>query len=166
MARKIDASDIIKAYVEPELEDDIVVAAKSPTPFDFIKSINNTKKDLMKDDPDMEKHYTPYIVNKGMGYFADTVLFANEMNMYPDIPAKAQYYYYMNSIRKGSRFSKWFKHEKNADQEMIQKLYSVRPEIAKMYMKNITETDMQKLRELTNTGETKKTKKKKIINNQ
>jgi hypothetical protein len=42
----------------------------------------------------------------------------------------------------------------------------VRPEIAKMYMKNITETDMQKLRELTNTGETKKTKKKKIINNQ
>jgi hypothetical protein len=161
MDRTLDASDIIKPYVEPDIDDILEENHKELTPFDFIKSISNNKVDLMADgDPEVEKKYPAYIVNRGLGYFIDTVLHANEMNLYPDMPAKAQYYYYINAIRKGNRFSKWFKHEKDADQEMIQKLYNVRPEVAKMYMKNISETDMQKLRELTATGENSSKKKK------
>ncbi len=152
MARTLDASDFIKPYV-PEPEEAQEEKHKGPTPFDFIKSVSNSKKDLMEDDPEMEKNYNAYIVNRGLGYFADTVLFANELNMYPDMPAKAQYYYYMNSIRKGNRFSKWHKHEKDQDQLMIQEIYNARPEIAKQYMKLISKEDMAKLRELSSKGE-------------
>ena len=162
MAGEIDASDVIKAHEEMPEEDYLKSLPKGPSPFDFIKSISNTKNDMLKDNPDNERHYEAYIINKGLSYFPDTVLFANEMNLYPEIPAKAQYYYYMNSIRKGNRFSKWFKRDDDLDQKMIQKLYNVRPEIAKMYMKNISETDMKKLHELVETGNSKpKTSKKK-----
>ena len=49
------------------------------SPFDYLNSINMTKKDLIVDEQS-EKDYVPFIVNRGLGYFADTVLFANEMN--------------------------------------------------------------------------------------
>jgi hypothetical protein len=157
MAGTLDVSEFIKAY-EPEPEE-IIEEEKVPKPFDFIKAINN-KKDMLIDDPEVEKYYNAYIINRGFSYFIDTVLHANEMNMYPGIPASSQYYYYMNSIRKGNRFSKWYKHEKDDDQLMIQKLYNVRPEIAKQYMKLISEDDMARLREFVSTGETTPKKKR------
>jgi hypothetical protein len=152
MAGSIDASDFIKPHT-PEKKEVFEEQFKAPTPFDFIKSVSNSKKDLMKEDTENEKHYNAFIVNRGLGYFADTVLFANELNMYPDIPAKAQYYYYMSSIRKGNRFSKWHKLEKNPDQILIQKVYNVRPDIAKQYLKILSKNDISKLYELTDTGE-------------
>jgi hypothetical protein len=50
------------------------------TPFDFINAINFTKKDLFSEDPMAKKDYAPFIINRGLGYFPDTVLYANEMN--------------------------------------------------------------------------------------
>ena len=158
MARTIDASDFIKAY-EPEPEE-VLEEQKGPTPFDFIKSVSNTKQDMLKDDPEMAKYYAAFIVNRGLGYFPDTVLIANDMNMYPDIPVESQYYYYMGAIRKGKRFSKWHKPKKDLDIELIQKIYKVRLDVAKQYHKLISDADMTKLHELSDTGE-KVTKKKK-----
>ena len=158
MARTIDASDFIKAH-EPEPEE-VIKEQKGPTPFDFIKSVSNTKQDMLKDGPEMAKYYAAFIINRGLGYFPDTVLIANDMNMYPDIPVESQYYYYMGAIRKGKRFSKWHKPQKDADIELIQKIYNVRLEVAKQYHKLISDADMAKLHELSDTGE-KVTKKKK-----
>ena len=50
------------------------------SPFDYLNSINMTKKNLMVDEQS-EKDYVPFIVNRGLGYFQDTVLLANEMNV-------------------------------------------------------------------------------------
>ena len=159
MAREVDASDIIKAF-EPEPEE-IIEEQKGSSPFDFIKSVSNTKQDMLKDDPDSIKNYNPFIVNRGLGYFPDTVLIANDMNLYPEIPAESQYYYYMGAIRKGKRFSKWYKATKDSDIELIQKIYNVRLEVAKQYYKLISDKDMKKLYELVDTGETPTKKKKK-----
>ena len=152
MARAtIDASDFIKAY-EPEPEE-VIEEQKGPSPFDFIKSVSNTKQDMIKSDPEVIKSYNAFIVNRGLSYFPDTVLIANDINMYPDIPAESQYYYYMGAIRKGKRFSKWHKPKKDADIELVQKIYNVRLEIARQYRKLISDEDMKKLRELSDTGE-------------
>lgn len=159
MARTIDASDFIKAH-EPEPEE-VVEEQKGPSPFDFIKSVSNTKQDMIKDDPEVIKNYNAFIINRGLSYFPDTVLIANEMNMYPDIPVESQYYYYMGAIRKGKRFSKWHKPSKDADIELIQKIYNVRLEVAKQYRKLISDKDMKKLHELSDTGETPKKRKNK-----
>jgi len=48
-------------------------------PFDYLNSINYSKQDLMVDD-DTEKAYNAFLVNRGLSYFQDTVLLANEMN--------------------------------------------------------------------------------------
>lgn len=54
-----------------------------------------------------------------MSYFSDTILYANEMNRYHHLDNKMQYDYYMNSIRKRKRFSKWIKAEQSDDIELI-----------------------------------------------
>jgi hypothetical protein len=159
MAGKVaDASDFIKAYEAPPEE--VIVEAKGLSPFDFIKSVSNTKKDLLKENPDNEKEYKAYVVNHGLSFYPDTVLLANEMNLYPDIPAAAQYYYFLGSIRKGNRYSEWHKSKKNEDLDLVQKVYQVRREIAKQYLKLLSKDDLDKLRKLTDTGETTKKKNK------
>lgn len=148
---------------EVEVEEEVVIEkSDKPTPFDFMASVSETKKDIIKDNPDMIKHYNAYITNRGFGYFPDSVLYANEMNMYPDIPGEAQYYYYHASLRKRKRRSKWFKLEKNEDVEMIRRIYHVRSDVAKQYLQVLSDNQLETLRALTDTGEVagKKGKKK------
>ena len=86
------------------------------TPFDFINAINLTKKNLFE-DPQAEKDYLPFLVNRGLSYFPDTVLYANEMNRNSGIPKDWQFYFFLNTIPKKKRFSKW--HKKDADSDSL-----------------------------------------------
>lgn len=86
------------------------------SPFDFINAINDTKKDLFE-DPQAEKDYATFIVNKGLSYFPDTVLYSNEMNRRFDTPKKWQFDYLKNSITKKKRFSKW--HKKDVPTDLV-----------------------------------------------
>lgn len=94
------------------------------TPFDFLNSISYTKEDLIKNESD-EKEYNPWMINRGLSHFPDTVLHANQMNMNYHLPNRAQYRYLLNSISKKKRFSKWPKAEKNEDIEMISEYYQI-----------------------------------------
>lgn len=151
-------NDIFGNAIEETHEEEIISKPKKLTPFDFIKSVSETKKDLMEENTSAESEYNSYIVNRGLGYFPDTILFANEMNLHSNIPGKLQYYYYLAGIRKRKRYSKWHKLDKNDDLEMIQRIYNVRVEVAKEYLKLLSETDLQTLRDLVDTGETKPNK--------
>jgi hypothetical protein len=86
------------------------------TPFDFVNAITTTKKDLF-DDALASKDYIPFIINRGLSYFPDTVLYANEMNLNSGIPNDWQFYFFLNSIVKKKRFSKW--HKKDAETESL-----------------------------------------------
>lgn len=87
------------------------------SPFDFLNAINDNKKDLFQ-DPQAEKDYSAFMVNRGLSYFPDTVLYANEMNRYPSIPKSWQFYFFLNTIPKKKRFSKWSK--KDAETKSLQ----------------------------------------------
>lgn len=98
------------------------------SPFDFVNAINTTKKDLIRDseNPDLaETLYKPFLINKAFSYFKDTVMYANEINMFPNLEHKLQNDYYLNSIRKDKRFSKWHKKEDEPKIEAIMEYYSV-----------------------------------------
>lgn len=86
------------------------------TPFDFINAINLTKKNLFE-DPQAEKDYVPFLVNRGLSYFPDTVLYANEMNRNSGISKDWQFSFFLNTISKKKRFSKW--HKKDAETEPL-----------------------------------------------
>tara|TARA_B100001173_G_scaffold271301_1_gene249182 strand:+ start:37 stop:423 length:387 start_codon:yes stop_codon:yes gene_type:complete len=78
---------------------------------DWLYSINQSKKNMMVQDPTLESSYPSWIVNKCLSSFTDTVLFANEMNMNWHISKRMQYDFYINSLRPRKRFSPWSKKE-------------------------------------------------------
>ena len=92
-------------------------------PFDYVNSINATKKDIMVDE-DTEKGYSPFMVNRSLSYFQDTVLFANEMNRASHIDGRLQYDFLRHGIRQRKRFSQWAKKETSEKIEIIKEYYN------------------------------------------
>ena len=90
--------------------------------FDYINDINFGKKNLMVDD-DAEKVYVPFLTNRGLSYFQDTALLANEMNMNHHIDSKLQYDFLRNIVRSRKRFSKWAKAETLDKVDVIAEYY-------------------------------------------
>ena len=107
-------------------------------PFDFINAINSSgKPDLMsgtENDELAEKAYVPYITNKSLSYFPDTLMYANEMNRRSLLDNKLQFHYLLNTIRPAKRFSKWIKKEEQADLEAIMEYYNYSHEKAKQVL--------------------------------
>jgi len=91
---------------------------------EYLNAINYTKELLMDtEDEQVEKKYAPYIINRCMSYFIDTVIHANYINYFPQIDNKMQFDYYRESIRKRKRFSKWLKKEMDNDLEIVKEYY-------------------------------------------
>ena len=93
------------------------------SPFEYIKAINETKEDVMLTSQD-EKKYSPFIVNRGLSFFMDTIFQVNEMNRNHHLDSRLQFDYLLNSIRKKKRFSRWLKPEKDSDIDVIKEYYS------------------------------------------
>ncbi len=125
------------------------------SPFDFIKSASFTKEDLVKksDTPEhVEKQYNAYMVNKGFSFLEDSILHANEMNRMHWLFKDAQYRYYLGSLRKRNRFSKWHKPEKNKELEIIQEHFQCNINVAKQYMKILTSDNIAEIVSSKNKG--------------
>jgi len=130
-----------------------------PSPFTFINSINSGCKGehLLEDckadqsleiiNPDsIEKAYVPFVINRSLSYFRDTVIFANEMNVNHTIPNRMQYDFYRNIVTPKRRFSKWSKKaETSADVEIIQKEYNYSREKAEAVYPLFSEKEINKL---------------------
>lgn len=118
----------------------------SISPFDFINAISDTKINLFDDDPQAEKDYNAFMVNRGLSYFPDTLIYANEMNRLHSIPKKLQFDFLINSIRKKKRFSKWNKkdpEEKNIS--LLKEYYGFSNEKAKQALIILTEDQLIKI---------------------
>jgi hypothetical protein len=92
-------------------------------PFDFVNSINHTKKNLMEEDPLCEGDYVPFVTNRQLSYFVDTLLYSNEMNRYHHLDHRLQFDYLINSIRPKKRYSRWAKSDESEDLKMISEYY-------------------------------------------
>ena len=90
--------------------------------FDYLKAINDTKDDIMIGE-EAEKSYNSFMVNRGLSYFYDTAVLANVMNQYHHVGKKLQFHFFINTIRKRKRFSKWNKPETHSDIEVIKEYY-------------------------------------------
>ena len=103
------------------------------TPFDFINAISHTKIDLMEQE-NAEPQYKPYVINKGLSFYPDTVIQANEMNSRPHLDRKMQFNFLINIIRSKKRYSKWLKPEKLNDLEVVQEYYGYSKEKARQVL--------------------------------
>jgi len=112
------------------------------SPFEYIKAITDSKKNILED----EKDYNAFIVNKGLSYFHDTVLFANEMNINHQLDPKLQFEFYINSIRKRKRFSKWHKATEDEALLIVKEYYGYNNENAKYALSILSADDIEQLK--------------------
>jgi len=124
------------------------------TPFDFIKDITHEKKNLMSDDEDkqIENQYTPFIVNRGLSYFIDTVIYANEMNVRPNTDKKLQFDFLINTVRQKKRFSKWHKSEKTKEIELLMEYYGYNVHRAKEVLSLHTKEQLKHIERMLDKG--------------
>ena len=120
-------------------------------PFEYVNSINYTKKDIMVDDI-AEKAYTSFMVNRSLSYFQDTIFFANEMNRYHHLDNKLQYHFLINIIRKRKRFSKWNKPELDSDMDVVKEYYGYSNEKARQALTLLTPSQIEELRKKVSKG--------------
>jgi len=125
--------------------------SNSLSPFDFLNAINYTKNDIIVDDI-TEKQYNPFMVNRGLSYFRDTVLFANEMNKNHHLDHLLQFHFFINIVRKKKRFSKWAKPESSDDVEVIKQYYGYSNEKARQAAKLLTPDQIIELRKKVDKG--------------
>ena len=114
-------------------------------PFEYSNAINYTKKNIMVDDI-AEKAYSPYMVNRQLSYFSDTVLAANEMNRNHHIDNRLQFDFFINIIRKRKRFSKWFKPEQISDLDVVKKYYGYSNEKARQVLTLLSTEQINELK--------------------
>ena len=111
---------------------------------DWLNSINQTKKNLIDEDPSIEKEYPPYIINRCFSGHIDTLMFANEMNKYNFLPKKLQY-----------DFSPWLRQDKVKDLDCVKRYYGYSNEKAKQVLKILTQEQLNFIKSKFETGGSK-----------
>ena len=122
---------------------------------EWLNSINQTKENLIDEDPSLEKEYAPYIVNRCFSGHLDAIMFANEMNVHHFLPKKLQYDFYLNSLRKKKRFSPWLRQDKIKDLDYVKRYYGYSNEKAKQTLKILNKEQLTFIKSKLDTGGTK-----------
>jgi hypothetical protein len=121
----------------------------------YLNSINYDKKALMDNDEKAEKVYPPYVVNRCLSFFSDTILHANVINCNWTLDKKMQFDFYRLSIRKKKRFSPWVKKEESADIDLLKQAYGYTEQKAREVLNILRPEDLQQIRKSLDTGGTK-----------
>ena len=119
---------------------------------EWLNSINITKNNLIDEEPDLEKQYPSYIVNRCMSGHIDAILLANEMNKRPNLPKKLQYDFFLNSLRKRKRYSPWLRKEQIENLELVKKYYGYSNEKAKQVLNILTREQLSFIRDRLEIG--------------
>ena len=122
---------------------------------DWLNSVNFTKENLIEEDPNIIKEYPPYIVNRCLSGHLDTIMFANEMNKFPNLDKDLQYSFYLNTLRKKKRFSPWLRKDKVTDLEIIKQYYGYSNEKALQALKILTPDQINFIKQRLDIGGTR-----------
>ena len=119
---------------------------------DWLNTINSSKKNLIDEDPLLEKKYLPYVINRCMSGHLDCIMYANEMNINPNLDKKLQYDFYLNTLRSKKRFSPWIRKEELKNIDLIKSYYGYSAEKAKQVLPLLTEKQLNFISEKLDTG--------------
>ena len=119
---------------------------------EIIPSILQTKKNVLQDDLDV-KDYTPFVVNRALSYHMDCILYANEMNLYPEIDKDLQYQYLLNTIRSMKRkFQPWQKASADKDLECVKEYFGYSNQKAKEALRILNDEQIAEIKANTIKG--------------
>ena len=121
---------------------------------DWLNSINLTKEDIIKDDPELVKKYSPFIINKCLSAHIDCIMFANEMNMNHHLSKDMQYSFYLNSLRKKKRFSPCLRKDKIKNLDVVKSYYGYSNEKAIQALKILSKEQLDYIKAKLDVGGT------------
>ncbi len=120
---------------------------------DYLNAINYTKENLLDtDDEQWEKKYYPYIVNKCVAPFPDTVMLVNEINQLHHLDKRLQFDFLMNSLRPRKRFTPWLKAKKLKNLEYVKEYYGYNNEKAKEALEILNDEQISAIKQKLNKG--------------
>ena len=119
---------------------------------DWLNSINSNKKNLIDEDPLLEQKYLPYVTNRCMSGHLDCIMYANEMNINPNLDKKLQYDFYLNTLRSKKRFAPWIRKEELKNLESIKSYYGYSNEKAKQALRILSPTQLDYIKSKLNKG--------------
>ena len=117
---------------------------------DWLNSINQNKKNIYEEDPTAKS--PSYIVNRCMSGHLDTIMFANEMNLRPQLDSDMQYSFFLNSVRKRKRFSPWLRKDEIKDLDSVKRYYGYSNEKAKQALRILTKEQLNFIKSKFETG--------------
>ncbi len=119
---------------------------------DWLKSINQSKVNIMDEDSSSTKDYPPYIINRCLSGTIDTLMYANEMNKNHSLDKKLQYDFFINTVRTRKRFSPWIKQEKIKELEVVKSYYGYSNEKAKQALRILSKEQINFIKTKIETG--------------
>jgi len=120
---------------------------------DYLNAINVTKEPLMDSEDEMwEKKYAPFIVNKCVAPFPDTILLVNELNQYHHLDKKLQFDFLLNSLRTRKRYTPWLKAKKLKNLEYVKEYYGYNNEKAKAALDILDDEQISAIKIKLNKG--------------
>ena len=106
----------------------------------------------MDNDLDAQKKYPPYIVNRCLSSFTDTILFANEMNRNPHLPNKMQYDFFINSVKPRKRFSPWARKDSIDYLDVVKEYYGYNDDKALQALRILTKDQLDTIKKSLSKG--------------
>ena len=120
---------------------------------DYLNAINVSKESLLDSEDEMwEKKYAPFIVNKCVAPFPDTILLVNEMNINPHLDKKLQFDFLLNSLRTRKRYTPWLKAKKLKNLEYVKEYYGYNNEKAKAALDILDDEQISAIKIKLNKG--------------
>ena len=120
---------------------------------DYLTAINQTKEPLLdSEDEEWVKKYPPFIINKCLSPFPDTIQLVNEINQYPHLDKKLQFDFLLNSLRPRKRYSPWMKAKKLKNLEYVKEFYGYNNEKAKAALEILDDDQISAIKTRLNKG--------------
>ena len=120
---------------------------------DYLNAINQTKETLMdSEDEQWTKKYAPFIVNKCVAPFPDTIQLVNEINRYPHLDKKLQFDFLLNSLRSRKRYTPWMKAKKLKNLEYVKEFYGYNNDKAKAALELLNDEQISAIKRTLNKG--------------
>ena len=120
---------------------------------DYLNAINHTKETLLDtEDEEWEKKYPPFVVNKCVYPFQDTIMLVNEINQLPHLDKKLQFDFLINSIRPRKRFTPWVKANKLENLEYVKEFYGYNNEKARIALSILNDEHIATIKRRLNKG--------------
>ena len=120
---------------------------------DYLNAINYTKEPLLDtEDEQWEKKYPPYIINKCIASFPDSLMLVNEINQLHHLDKKLQYDFLINSLRARKRYTPWMKAKKLENLEYVKEYYGYNNEKAKSALDILNDKQISAIKTKLNKG--------------